>query len=305
MDGLPWRLDDLLQRGTNKFRPLSYWPLGLLKDRQRTRLQKELKLEEIRRDFYPHQVSRLHGLYLWGDEASAVRGQQRWGTAAGTYFHPDYLVELSFTYSAMSQVDTTWIDECLMHDSIPFDKDNVDWMHRYWKGEAYPNSDPLWEYIVKGRGVICGTVLRTKAYEVVRQHAPLSLGRLELGRIAVELGSDLYHIAPFIRRIDGTKFVVAYYGDERQQNDGFMHALGSHIAQSDRSLIRWEAIALLQGTTHRLDLRHMSFGLDSSEFVDDPETFARAIVSEYDGTVWTGLSDPPNQKENGQSQSVG
>lgn len=161
--------------GTKKFRPLSYWPLGLLKDRQRTRLQKELKLEEIPRDFYPHQVSRLHGRYLWGDEASAVRGQQRWGTAAGKHFHPDYLVELNFTYSAMSQVDTTWIDECLLPDSVPFDKHNVDWMHCYWKGEACPNSDPLWEYIVEGRGVIGGTALRTKAYEVVKQHAPLSL----------------------------------------------------------------------------------------------------------------------------------
>ena len=63
--------------GTKEFRPLSYWPLGLLKRRERIRLLKELRPEEIRREFYPHQVSRLHGLYVWGDHDSAVRGQER------------------------------------------------------------------------------------------------------------------------------------------------------------------------------------------------------------------------------------
>jgi hypothetical protein len=54
--------------GTETFRPTSYWPLSFLKGRQNTRLQKELRLEEIRRDFYPYQVSRLHGIYLWGSQ---------------------------------------------------------------------------------------------------------------------------------------------------------------------------------------------------------------------------------------------
>jgi hypothetical protein len=31
-------------------------------------LQKELRLEEIRRDFYLHHVSRLHDIYLWGSQ---------------------------------------------------------------------------------------------------------------------------------------------------------------------------------------------------------------------------------------------
>jgi hypothetical protein len=277
--------------GTKEFRPLSYWPLGLLKRRERIPLLKELRLEEIRREFYPHQVSRLHGLYVWGDHDSAVRGQQRWGTVAGTHFQPEYLMELSFTYSAISRVDTTWIDRCLLSDLVSVEE--VDWMHSYWKGVPHPESDPLWEYIVEGRGEIRGTALRNKAYEIVRQQAPLSLGQAELGRIAVELGSELYHIAPYIQRLGQTKFMVSYYGDERQQNDDFMHVLGRHIAKADRSTINWDAINLLKDTTYRLDLRHLSFEFDSSEFVDDVEMFSRAIVSEYDGTRWRGLSDPP------------
>ena len=209
------------------------------------------------------------------------------------HFQPEYLVELSFTYSAISRVDTTWIDRCLLSDLVPAEE--MDWMHSYWKGVPYPESDPLWEYIVEGRGVIWGTALRNKAYEIIRQQAPLSVGQAELGRIAVELGSELYHIAPYIQRIGQTRFRVSYYGDERQQNDDFMHVLGRHIAKANRSTINWNAINLLKDDTYRLDLQHLSFEFDSSGFVDDVERFSRAVVSEHDGTRWKGLSEPPPQ----------
>jgi hypothetical protein len=35
-------------------------------------------------------------------------------------------------------------------------------------------------------------------------------------------------------------------------------------------------------------LRHMAFEFDSTEVGNDEENFARAIVSMYDGTTWTG-----------------
>lgn len=267
--------------GTKEFRPLSYWPLGLLRNHHRTRFQKELRLEEIRREFYPHQVSRLHGLYVWGDYDSAVRGQQRWGTAAGTHFHSDYLVELSFTYSGLSRVDTTWIDKFLLPDTIPFDESDVGWMHSYWKGDPYPDSAPLWEYIVEGRGMIQGIAIREKAYEIVRQQAPMSLGQLELGRIALELGIELYHIAPYVWPSGGTKLMVAYLLDARYGINEIMEMLGGHLAQADSSSIRWDAINLLKGTTSTPDLQHLSFEINPSEFMDDIARVLRAIVSVY------------------------
>ena len=42
------------------------------------------------------------------------------------------------------------------------------------------------------------TTLRMQAYEKVKTLAPDSLGQLELGRIAVEMGSELYQLSPFI-----------------------------------------------------------------------------------------------------------
>jgi hypothetical protein len=135
-----------------------------------------------------------------------------------------------------------------------------------------------------------------KACEIVRSHAPLSLGQLELGRIAVELGSDLYHTAPFIRRLDRTKFRVDYSLDVHDQNDGFMNKLGqriSQIAKIDRTQINWAAINLLKETTHIPDLRPLAFEFNSTEFATDEESFARAIVSMYDRTTWASMSDPP------------
>lgn len=177
--------------GTVAFRPLSFWPLRLLQERRVSRMQKELMLEQVRRQFYPVAVSRLHGIYLWEDEQSARRGE-RWRDTEGSHYHPDYLVEVGFTYSRLSRVDTNWIDKYLLPDSVSAEK-NADWMHKYWAGEACPGVEPLWECIAEGRGLIYGTTIRMQAYEKVASAAPESLGQLELGRIAVEMGSNLYH----------------------------------------------------------------------------------------------------------------
>lgn len=284
--------------GTPTFRPFSYWPVGLLRDRRILRLQKELELERIRRQSYPTQVSRLHGIYLWGDEESAKRGE-RWRENEGNHYHPDYLVEVGFTYSRLSRVDTNWIDKCLLPDSVPLDRTDPAWMHSYWKGEPRHDMEPLWEYIAEGRGVVYGTALRMKAYEIVKRHAPESLGQLELGRIAVQLGSDLHHIAPFILRVSQTRFRVDYFGDERDQNDEFMTASGNYIqqiAQKDRSQTNFEALNLLQGDTRRADLRHLGFEIDCKNFQVDEQTFVDAFVSQHDGSIWHGLTDPPHAK---------
>ncbi|MEO5955833.1 MAG: hypothetical protein ABIR36_09125 [Nitrospiraceae bacterium] len=279
--------------GTEEFRPLSYWPLGLLKDRRILRFQKELELERIRREFYSAQVSRLHGIYMWGDAQTARRGE-RWRETEGNHFHADYLVEVSFTYRRLSRVDTNWIDKYLLPDSVSFDRNDVAWMHSYWRGEPCPDSDPLWEYIAEGRGVIYGTTLRMQAYEKVKCMAPESLGQLELGRIAVELKSDLYHSAPFIRQIAQTQFRVDFFLDARDQNDDFMKKAGHYIdqlARTDSSKINWNALNLLRGDTRLPDLRSMGFAFDCQEFSTDERTLIESVVSPHDGSIWYGMTE--------------
>lgn len=284
--------------GTQSFRPISYWPYNLLRTKRTLRFQKEIELEQIRRKFYQDHVSRLHGIYLWGDEQSAKRGE-RWRGTEGNHFHADYLVEVGFTYNRLTKVDTNWIDANLLPDNVPLDRNCLDWMHSYWRGEAYPQAEPLWEYIAEGRGVVYGTTLRTQAYQKVKALAPESLGELELGRVAVEMGSDLYHLSPFIRQLSPTSFTVDFALDARDQNDRFMEKAGHQIKQimeQDRTHINWEALDLLRGDTRRPDLRGMGVVFDCSEFSLDAGTLIESMVSAHDGSTWPGLTEASGAK---------
>jgi len=284
--------------GTPSFRPISYWPYNLLKTKRTLRLQKEIEPELIRKTFYSAQVSRLHGIYLWGDEQSAKRGE-RWRETEGNHFHADYLVEVGFTYNRLTKVDTNWIDEYLLHDSTPLDRNCLDWMHSYRRGEPWPTAEPLWEYIAEGRGLVYGTALRKQAYEKVKTLAPDSLGQLELGRIAVEMGSDLYQLSPFIRQLSPTSFTVDFHLDSHDENDQFMEKAGDHIKrimEKDRTHINHEALDLLRGDTRRPDLRSMGVAFDCSEFSIEAKTLIESLVSAHDGSIWSGLTEPPSAK---------
>lgn len=284
--------------GTPNFRPISYWPYNLLKTKRTLRFQKEIGLEQIRKKFYPAKVSRLHGIYMWGDEQSAKRGE-RWRGREGNHYHADYLVEVGFTYNRLTKVDTNWIDAYLLPDNVPIDRNCLDWMHSYWQGKAYPQAEPLWEYIAEGRGVVYGTTLRMEAYQKVKALAPESLGQLELGRIAVEMGSDLYHLSLFIRQLSSTSFTVDFALDGRDQNDQFMEKAGHKIKQimeQDRTHVNWEALDLLRGDTRRPDLRSMGVVFDCSEYSMDAGTLIESMVSAHDGSKWSGLTEASGAK---------
>ncbi|MEQ1680641.1 MAG: hypothetical protein ABL950_08570 [Nitrospira sp.] len=280
--------------GTVDFRPLSYWPVRLLRERHVSRMQKELMLEQVRRQFYPAAVSRLQGIYLWEDEQSAKRGE-RWRDTEGSHFHPDYLVEVGFTYSQLSRVDTNWIDKYLLPDSMSPER-NADWMYKYWAGEACPGDEPLWECIAEGRGLIYGTSIRMQAYEKVAAAAPESLGQLELGRIALEMGSNLYHSMPFILSTGNGGFHVSYYLDTNDHNHDFMVRAGrfiKEVAEKDRSHINWDALNFLRGDTKVPDLRTLGFTFNCQEFHIDEQTLIDGVVSRHNGSTWLGATELP------------
>jgi hypothetical protein len=282
--------------GTVDFRPLSYWPLRLLREKRVPRVQKELMLEEVRRQFYPGSVSRLHGIYLWEDEQSARRGE-RWRDTEGSHFHPDDLVEFGFTYSRLSRVDTNWIDKYLLPDSV-LPQRNVDWMHKYWAGEACPGDEPLWECVAEGRGLIKDRTIRMRAYDKVAAAAPKSLGQLELARIALEMGSNLYHCAPFILSTKNGGFRVDYYLDRNDENPNFMISAGRYIkeiAESDKYHIDWEALNLLRKDPKIPDLSALGFTFNCQDFHIEEQTLIDSIVSHHDGSTWW-VAEPPGAK---------
>src|SRR5262245_17438965 len=107
--------------GTKEFHPIAYWPYGLLSRAANgcanglLRLEKELAIEQIRREHYADKVSRLHGIYVWENEEDAIRCESKWRPAEGQHFERDRLVDLGFTYTNMTRVDTQWIDRFLIN----------------------------------------------------------------------------------------------------------------------------------------------------------------------------------------------
>lgn len=161
--------------------PLSLFHMGRL--RRPGMYQTELAIDEARRHSFPEKSSRLSGFFVFADEESAKRAAGSWDGI----FRSEFLCEVGVgTASKVTRYDSNWIT----HE---FGGGPGAWTERYVAGAAY-NDAPLWEHVVEGTALVYGTALRQRAYATVRRTWPESLALLELGRIALELGSSLGRI---------------------------------------------------------------------------------------------------------------
>ena len=161
---------------------VSWWWTSLL--RYKTHLKRELELEQVRKRQFPDRVSRIVGLYCFLDKACADQALVWDG-----HFRPDNLAELSLAESTQGGqlLDANWISS----GTLEVDGRHADWMERYWSGEPYPEAQPVWETLVKGKVSVLGTDLRDRAYEVVKHCWPESLMLLEISRMGAWLGSNI------------------------------------------------------------------------------------------------------------------
>lgn len=152
----------------------------------------ERRAEQFRARHEPDSVSRLEGYFVFGDEEAAIRAAGRWDGS----FRAEFLSEVGIDTSArVSRYDSDWITE-------DFETDPNSWASAYFKGEPR-GDDPLWEFVVSGRGVVYGTDLRERAYETVRRTWPDSLAALEIGRLAAAVGSSVGRIVALPLQHDG------------------------------------------------------------------------------------------------------
>jgi hypothetical protein len=277
--------------GTASFRPLAYWPLGQLRKAATgdvlalTRFEKEIAIELVRREHYPEQVSRLHGLYAWEDEETAVRCERKWRQQ---HFSRENLIEIGFSYSRCSRVDTQWIDDFVLDDYAVGHPDET-WIHEYWRGEPR-NEQPHWELILEGRGLYWGTTLRMKALEKVREHEPHSLFFLEAGRLAVLMEEhEVNSIAPFVISAGHPdQFRVEFYLDHRlMQTAAFQTRLGQFIRQQPKEQVNWTALGRIDDEPLRVpDLRDQGFAFPASLLSARARAALATIVAPRNLTDW-------------------
>jgi hypothetical protein len=234
---------------------LSVWTAGRLRLNNDEKFGIEIGLEKVRRQHHPTRVSRLRGMYCFLDLGGAERALS-WGN----HFRPEFLAELSLAEAGArrDRLDANWIT----HRGGKFN----DWMDRYWRGEAFPDDEPLWETIVDGRMIVLGTTLRERAYQVIKRDFPESLTFLEIARLAASVGSDLGNIAAHLRQ-SADDFILDYVMDMRDaENPDFHEKLrrakeaGEPVNTADLTPI-WT-----QGTFGRtMDLRRFGFRRPKAE----------------------------------------
>lgn len=203
-------------------RALSVWHARRLEriDVSKERLERyarEVALEAIRSTSFAQSVSRLRGFYVFPDEETALRASAAWGGS----FKAESLVEIGLLPDAeFSRYDSEWITNSAKIDPAR-------WADSYFSGAAQGKL-PLWELVVRGRGVIFGTELREAAYRRVEEEWPASLALLELARVAVELQSDLGVCTAMIFG-DGKKLLVDYVINfEDATNPDFLKRFGAY-----------------------------------------------------------------------------
>lgn len=191
---------------------------GMLLHGNFIRFHNELELERVRQKRYSALPSRLTAMYFFESSADA----ERIGDWGGGHFSKEYLAELELCPTeAVTRHDSNWITRAQLDSTGRMV--STDWIDAYWRGEPSPIGTPIWELLAHGRAVVCGTTLRKRAYETIKDHSPLAVSILEVSRIAAILGSDLGQIKAFlIDNANGTAS-ISYYLDMRDaENPNFL-----------------------------------------------------------------------------------
>lgn len=114
-------------------------------------LKREFELEGIRAREYPDKVSRLSGLFLFSDNASARHGGRAWRMHSAT----TEISEVNFSIERGNWHDSRWIDDTTSPVS--------EWGKKYWSGQP-KDASPRWELIASGIGLVVTKSVRERCY---------------------------------------------------------------------------------------------------------------------------------------------
>lgn len=192
--------------------PISMMFAGIVLHQNNVRLHNELLIEKYRQLHFPHRNSRLTGMYFFEDRGVAEQAYE-WGG----HFLPEYLGEFElYPSNSITRLDSNWITHAPLRQDGRIQ--NEEWINKYWSGEPFPGKHPIWELIVQGRGVLCGTELRERAYTTVSARFPEAVSILEVSRIAAHVGSDLGQAFAWAVREGYGSIKLSFFLDMRDAN---------------------------------------------------------------------------------------
>ncbi|WEE06559.1 hypothetical protein PXW05_09145 [Serratia marcescens] len=180
---------------------LSISMASMLSNETSDRLVSEMWLEEVRREHYPENVSRLNGIFVFDDLDSLT---QLWENNSWTeHFQDEYLADVGVSADKSSRVDSNWIADIIGNDG----KLLQDWeeaAHNYWRGFPYPNKHPVWERIVEGYITVWSMDSKREALKDIEAIWPQSLNILRYAVLCACYGS-----------LDGQTFPIVFTKEDR------------------------------------------------------------------------------------------
>lgn len=213
--------------------PLSPWSEALFRAGNEPKLEVEFKLEAMRREHFPNEVSRLTGIFLFAciEDVAALWETKNWGA----HFEDNNLADVGVQAFATSKLDANWIPTLVCRDG----KLASDWQEKgwaYWSGESAPDSTPIWETIVSGHVTIWGTDLKDRGLATIKRQYPLSETAWSYSEMAFDLGSLDGIVAPVAVLKDGDLEIECRFRFVDGANRHFRQELSRGvIGQSGRS----------------------------------------------------------------------
>ena len=192
---------------------LSIWQYNLLssyiKHGADNKIINEFKLEKVRFGKFPNSVSRLKGMYFFEEKNDAEKALKRWGINIPS----NYISEIEFYPVKYTKVDSEWITFNILNNN------DERWMENYWKGLPY-GSEPLYEVLVEGIGIVLNYDLRIKAYQTILNLWPYSTNLLAMAVCTFQIKNidNIASIKPGIIT-DHNKILGGFYIDISHLDD--------------------------------------------------------------------------------------
>ena len=184
---------------------------------------RECQLENFRKTFFPEKNSRLSSIFFFQNKESAHRAIDLWSRPRR--FH-DQVCQISF----LPDSDPTVVDSNFITNEL--NGKDILWMGNYWKGEAHPKEEPLWEVIASGTGRIMKTkeseALQKRAYDRMIQTFPKCHLIHEICKIGFELGFDsIGRVSPFLLKPENSSVISGHLLLDCRlfKDDNFIQAL--------------------------------------------------------------------------------
>lgn len=179
----------------NDIIPISLWFYRSLLYGNKDKLYYEKKIDEVRKKYFPNEVSRIKSIYFFKSIEEAIYASRIWFNKNNC---KDYISEIDFNEEKISgPFDANWYEflssymECNDFESLT---------RQYWNGEICPyfdNQKPVFEMLGEGYGKILNVDLVEKAQEKILSLYPDASLFMVLGYVGYNI-CDILHAAQVI-----------------------------------------------------------------------------------------------------------